>query len=98
MKADQLITLVRLTEEEQNPEVLHHLKKALRVGMISYTRDQKERGLQLEEIEALRAGRRIYAIKLYKNRKGCDLLEAKTAVERGIAELLLTDKGYCSGN
>jgi len=91
MNADQLIKLVQLMEETDDKDVSHHLKKALRVGVVSYTRDPKKEthGLLKDEIDCLRENppRKIHAVKMYKDRKGCDLRTAKEDVERAMDAL-----------
>jgi ribosomal protein L7/L12 len=86
LNADQLIKLVQLTEETQragDTDVLRHLNKALRVGVISFTRDPEKltHGLTHDEIRTVQERGKIHAIKMYRERTGSPLREAKEAVE-----------------
>lgn len=86
LNADQLIKLVQLAEETQqsgDSDVLRHLKKALRVGVVNYTRDPAKltHGLTHEEIQTVQERGKIHAIKMYRERTGQSLREAKEAVE-----------------
>jgi len=97
MSAEVLIDLVRVLEACRNAKsdsaVLRHLAKSVLGVAVGYTRAVVQElgpmlnkyGLTKEEVKAIRAGRKIEAIKLVRQRTKSSLLDAKNCVGAAMA-------------